>query len=224
MILNLFPTSYIAVDFVIGGPPCIDYSGLNAYREGVQGLQGGYMPRFGTIIQRIQRSQPSHHVFFLAENTILRNDKELNLEDGDLECIKESYGMQWSMDVDASYFSPGRRNRTYFSNIPLYTKADDYIIDEELVDCPYLTDDFLHCVHFVCDHMKKPRVPVKVPCLLACKSRIDAHPPMTVVKESMGNDGIPYIERRPFNVKEREKIMGFPTGYVEDAGTFGYIY
>ena len=204
----------------MGGPPCVDYSGLNAYREGAKGQQGSYMPRFGTLIQRIQRSQHSHHVFFLAENTILRNDREENLKDGDLECIKESFGVEWSMDVDAASFTPGRRNRTYFSNIPLYTKPDDYILDEELVDCPYLTDVFVHCVHFACDHMNEPRIPVKVPCLLACKSRIDAHPPMTVVKESTGNDGKQYIECRPFNVKERERVMGFPSGYVEEAGTF----
>ena len=64
----------IAVDFVVGGPPCVDSSGLNARRQGVDGVQGSYMPRFGTLIQKIQRSQPGHHVFFLAENTILRND------------------------------------------------------------------------------------------------------------------------------------------------------
>ena len=40
------------------------------------------------------------------------------------------------MNVDALYFTPGRRNRTYISNIPLVTKADDYIRDEELVYSP----------------------------------------------------------------------------------------
>lgn len=206
---------------MIGGPPCIDYSKLNAYREGINGIQGGYMPRFGTLIQKIQRHQPDHHVFFLAENTILSNDIELNLEDGDLESIKESFGVQWAMNVDASCFTPGRRNRTYISNIPLLTKADDYILDEELVDSPYLTDDFVHCVHFLCDHLKVPRIPVKVACLLASKGRIDAHPTMTVVKTNIGNDNKEYIERRPFNIKERESVMGFPVGYVEDAGTIG---
>jgi C-5 cytosine-specific DNA methylase len=210
-----------AIDLVMGGPPCIDYSLANAHREGINGAQGSYMPRFGTLIQKIQRIQPNHHVFFLAENTILRNDKELNLEEGDLECIKESFGVQWVMDVDASYFTPGRRNRTYISNIPLLTKTDDYILDEELVDSPYLTDDFVHCAHYMCDHMKVPRIPEKVACLLASKSRIDKHPTMSVVKTSKGDDGMEYKEHRPLNIKEREAVMGFPVGYVEDAGTFG---
>ena len=209
----------IAIDLVIGGPPCVDYSALNAHREGVNGDQGSYMPRFGTLIRRIQRMQPKHNVFFLAENTILRNDKEKNLEDGDLETIKASFGVQWAMDVDAVCFTPGRRNRTYISNIPLVTKPEDYILDEELVDCPYLTDDFVHCSHLVCDHNKEERIPEKVACFLASKSGIDKHPEMTLVKTSMGDDGKEYVERRPFNVKERELIMGFPVGYVEKAGT-----
>ena len=216
---NFLNSHFIAIDFVMGGPPCVDYSGLNAYREGAQGQQGGYMPRFGTLIQRIQQRQPSHHVFFLAENTIIRNDKELSLKDGDLERIKESFGVEWSMDLEALYYTPARRNRTYFSNIPLDIKSDDYVLDEELDDCPYLTDEFVHGIHYMLDQMKKPRIPVKVPCLLACKSRINADP-MTVVKENIGNDGKPYIERRPFNVKERELVMGFPSGYVEEAGMF----
>jgi hypothetical protein len=177
------------------------------------------MPRFGELIQEIQRIQPNHHVFFLAENTILRNDKELNLEDGDLEIIKKSFGVQWVMNVDAISFTPGRRNRTYISNVPLSTKEDDYIADEELVNCPYLSEDFVHPAHFVCDHMGQRRTAVKVPCFLASKSRIDCHPTMTLVKTSMGEDGKKYIEHRPFNIKEREMIMGFPVGYVENAGT-----
>jgi hypothetical protein len=205
---------------VIGGAPCVDYSALNARREGVIGVQGSYMPRFGMLIQKIQHMQRNHHVFFLAENTILRNDKEENLKDGDLETIKESFGVQWAMDIDASYFSPGRRNRTYISNIPLLTKATDYISTEELIDCPYLTDDFVHCAHYVCDDTNQPRIPVKVACFLASKSRIDQHPTMTLIKTSTGEDNKSYVERRPFNIKEREMIMGLPVGYVDDAGMF----
>ena len=218
---NFFVSHFIAIDFVIGGPPCVDYSGLNAHREGIHGQQGSYMPRFGALIQAIKRIQSSsHHVFFLAENTILRNDGESKLEDGDLESIKKSFGVQWSMDVNAAYFTPGRRNRTYISNIPWYTKEHDYVLDEELRDCSYLTDDFVHCAHFVCDHRNEQRMIFKVPCLLACRSRIDAHPQMSVVKVSIGDDGKPYTERRPLNIKERERVMGFPSEYVEEAGTF----
>ena len=224
-VTNLFhlPPSdslFKAIDLVMGGPPCVDYSKVNAHRKGLAGEQGSYMPRFGTLIQKMQSLQPSHHLFFLAENTILRNDEELNLKDGDLEMIKMKFGAQWAMNIDASCFTPGRRNRTYLSNIPLLTKKEDYILDEELVDSPYLNDDVVHCAHFMCDHMKQPvpRILVKVPCFLACKSRIDAHPTMSLVKTSTGNDGKKYMERRPYNIQEREAVMGFPVGYVENAG------
>ena len=177
------------------------------------------MPRFGTIIQKIQRSQPDHHVFFLAENTILRNDREMNLKEGDLETIKESFGVQWSMDIDAQYFTPGRRNRTYISNIPLFIRDGDSILDEELVDASYLTDKFAHPAHLCCDIQKTDRMVVKVPCFLASKSRIDT-PTMAVVKLSEDDKGENFIEKRYLNLKEREIVMGFPIGYVEAAGTF----
>ena len=173
------------------------------------------MPRFGTLIQKIQRSQPDHHVFFLAENTILRNGREMNLEEGDLETIKESFGVQWSIDIDAQFFTPGRRNRTYISNIPLFIRDGDCILDEELD----LTDGFAQPGHLCCDFQKTKRMIVKVPCFLASKSRIDSDT-MAVVKMSEYSNGKTYLEKRYFNLKERETVMGFPIGYVEAAGMF----
>ena len=101
----------------------------------------------------------------------------MNLEEGDLETIKESFGVQWSMDIDAQYFTPGRRNRTYISNITLFIRDGDSILDEELVDASYLTDKFAHPAHLCCDIQKTDRIVVKEPCFIGQKnSRIDPQP------------------------------------------------
>ena len=107
----------------------------------------------------------------------------MNLEEGDLETIKESFGVQWSMDIDAQYFTPGRRNRTYISNITLFIRDGDSILDEVLLDASYLTDKFAHSAHLCCDIQKTDRIVVKEPCFIGQKnSRIDPQPKRIAIK------------------------------------------
>ena len=83
-----------AIDVVLGGPPCVDFSLVNARREGIEGEQGRYMLQFGRMIRSIERSQRSiersqqpHPLFFLAENVFLRGD--------DLQAAREAFAFDW---------------------------------------------------------------------------------------------------------------------------------
>jgi C-5 cytosine-specific DNA methylase len=207
--------SFAAIDIIIGGPPCVDFSKVNANREGADGEQGELMLRFGDLVQRIQHLQRrkwQHHVYFMIENTKLDNAKNVPLKDGDLERILRAFGITWSIDFDAQLCSPGRRNRTYLTNFPVHTNAQDYIIDEESVSC--LEENFQHLGHWV-----EETLVVKANCFMAHKMRLDDTPRMDIFRIEFGDDGIAtkYLART-FNVQEREKIMGFPLNYVEGAG------
>jgi site-specific DNA-cytosine methylase len=115
---------FTAIDIIIGGPPCIDYSGANANRLGVEGRQGSYMVRFGNFIRKLQKLQ-DRPIYFLAENTVLRNTKNKNLVDGDLSVIEEAFSVTVSITFDAKEVSPCRRQRTYLTNIPFELTGKD---------------------------------------------------------------------------------------------------
>jgi site-specific DNA-cytosine methylase len=91
-----------AIDLIIGGPPCIDYSAVNAGRQGTQGVQGSYLLRFGRLIRHLERLQErsgQQKLFFLVENVFLREQ--------DLVEIRDAFGIDWNpFEFDAHYISP----------------------------------------------------------------------------------------------------------------------
>ena len=90
----------------IGGPPCIDFSPVNAHRQGATGKQGSYMVRFGCLIHEICSKQ-ERPLFFCAENVPIYNDKHKCLQEGDLSKIQEAFGTKWApAEIDAKYLSP----------------------------------------------------------------------------------------------------------------------
>jgi site-specific DNA-cytosine methylase len=99
-----------AIDLVIGGPPGVDFSAVNARREGVEGEQGQYMVRFGLLIrslEQLQKNRLNRPLFFLAENVPLNGD--------DLWRVREAFGLDWDpITFDAQYLSPCRRKRHFF--------------------------------------------------------------------------------------------------------------
>ena len=114
---DAFLAKYGPVDIIPGGPPCVDFSPINAYRQGTSGKQGQYMIRFGKFIQEIKRIQNQHGIqdpiFFLAENVVTRKE---NLED-----IRAAFGMDWDpVRLNAASVSPNLRERHYYTNIPPY--------------------------------------------------------------------------------------------------------
>lgn len=101
----------LAIDFIVGGPPCVDYSKVNAFREGASGDQGQYMIQFGGFIRKLERLQHNHPVFFLAEN--------VRLQDQDREAVRDAFGFDWDpIQLDALYVSPTRRDRMFLTNVP----------------------------------------------------------------------------------------------------------
>jgi hypothetical protein len=111
---------FIAIDIVLGGPPCVDFSLVNANRQGVQGREGQYMLEFGRTIRKIERLQSPHPLLFLAENVILKGD--------DLEETRNAFGLDFDpITLDAMYVSPTRRKRHFVMNIPLMLDDFDFI-------------------------------------------------------------------------------------------------
>jgi C-5 cytosine-specific DNA methylase len=220
---------YVAIDVVIGGPPCIDFSMVNAYRKGVQGRQGMYFLDFGNSIRTIERLQSPHPLFFLAENVILKGD--------DLEAVREAFGFDWDpIRFDSKYISPARRDRHFVSNVSTEDLAGfDYQgLASEIGPDSCLDPDF----HLPA-HVFDPEMTAKVQCLMGSASRIDDR---TSLRMYVFNDRHPVTANfhcRPLNgtcmrtsvvhskasdptncflVSEREKLMGYPVGYVERPG------
>jgi hypothetical protein len=182
----------------------VDYSKANAARKGTKEKQGSYMLQFGELIKRIQQHQESHHLFFLAENAVLDNDGNVPHEEGNLEQAKNAFGMVWSIVLDAMYFSPVCRKRTFLSNIPLLTKETDYD-DETRPPLHCLQDGYQHAAH-----IKNPDLIVKANCFMASKSRVDDGRMIVVKKEDNQ-----ICKQRTMNTQEREDMMGYPQCYVE---------
>jgi len=103
-----------AIDFVIGGPPCVDFSGINADRQGIEGYQGSYMMKFASLIHKIKKHalQNENPLFFLCENV------PISIKHGLLE-IEDKFQVV-GVTLDAKYLSPCKRNRMYFTNVSLF--------------------------------------------------------------------------------------------------------
>lgn len=202
-------TSFLAIDIAIGGPPCVDYSNVNGRRKGTKGKEGSYMVRFGRLIQEIQQHchQKGHHLLFMAENVPLENDQNEPLDEGDLELVKAAFGLEWSIDLDAMYFSPARRKRTFLSNIPLDTVQSDYFEERVSISC------LKGCYQYVAN-IKNPTMIVKANCFMASKTKVDDDR-MIVLKMDKKS-----CKQRFMKTHEREDMMGYPTKYVETPGMF----
>jgi hypothetical protein len=165
---TFFPADRKAFDIITGGPPCVDYTGVNANGQGVDGKQGQYMLLFGKLICYINRKQIAQcypPVKFLAENAVIRDDMDLPLEHGDLGTVREAFQVEWDLMFDARSVSPLRRKRTYISNIPLQL-GDKILFDPPPKTC--LEDGF-----DVPGRIFEPEMVAKTQGLMASLSRID---------------------------------------------------
>lgn len=190
-------------DIIVGGPPCADYSKVNANRQGTAGKQGQYMIRFGELIRKIERLQHPHPVFFLAENVFLSGHDRTE--------VMEAFGMDWDpIALDAQYLSPTRRNRHFVTNIPL---SDVDFTKEISIEGP---SSCLEEGFFVPAHLLDPEVTAKAQCLMASKSRIDEFQTLRMFVFRKQNDVTHKYHGRPMLIVEREKLMGYPVGYIEE--------
>lgn len=186
------------IDVITGGPPCVDYSGLNAFREGTKGEQGQLMVRFGELVSKINKillSKRLPPVFFLAENTRLGNDRELPLAEGDLERIKKAFSVDWASNFDSRLVSPLRRNRTYISNIPLLLQPGDFK-DPSPQRC--FDGDFA-----LPAHVFEPAMIAKAQTFLASSGRVDDER-MLVFSTAKSNRKDERIASRFISIIERE--------------------
>lgn len=115
-----------AIDVIIGGPPCSDYSGVNAYARGAKGEQGQYLIRFANLINLVQNhaGQGSHPLFFFMENVRFKQESRHE----DLMELEDVIGVPPTI-WDAQYLSPCRRDRSYWMNVShsCYSIAHNYV-------------------------------------------------------------------------------------------------
>jgi site-specific DNA-cytosine methylase len=139
----------LAIDIVIGGPPCADYCKINALRQGYQGVQGQYIIRFGRLIRRIEQLQHPRPIFFVAENVFVTGD--------DRRQIMEAFKFDWDpISLDAQYLSPTRRNRHFITNIPINDL--DFTAESSMIG----PESCLEKGFFVPAHLVDPEVTAKV--------------------------------------------------------------
>ena len=196
-------------DIIIGGPPCYDYTKVNARREGHEGEQGQYMLDFGRTIREIERYQQPHLLYFLAEN--------VRLSGKDKQEVMDAFGLDWDpIELDAKYLSPCRRDRHWFTNIPFrYLDCQSPVSLQGPESC--LEDGYSIPAHIV-----DPNTTAKANCIMGSKSRIDERDSLRMyvfqTKPRIHKNQIVY-RGRPMTISEREKLMGYPDQYVEKAGT-----
>lgn len=176
---------------------------MNAYRKGINGREGKYMKKFGRFIQRIQQQQRKV-LYYLVENVIIKGE--------DLREICMAYNLHWDpIDIDAKDFSPCRRRRHFFTNIPIALTKEDFRANN--VKCDSCLDGDFKTAASIVDKTKD--MIVKAQCFLASKDRIDDERMLVYRKLPNCDD----YESRQLSVHERELMMGFPPSYVEFPGT-----
>lgn len=156
------------------------------------------MLRFGKVVKKIRRQYrvltripKNYPVFFMAENTALRNSRHVPLADGDLTMIKEAFGTDWELTFDAKDVSPCRRKRTYISNIPFELSSRTDYCDSPSTTC-------FQGGYNLAATIIDPGMVAKANCFMASTSRTDDSR-MLVYKQD-GNA----VLGRTISVEERE--------------------
>ena len=228
-----------AFDIVCGGPPCVDYTSINARRQGLDGFQGSYFPRMGQIVRHIYYygQQRGRYCFYMAENAALSNQEEQPLEEGELQRILASFSPQPNVKTEAlaeavekaeavdhedtvllSLLAQPWHYRLESGDASPLRRLRTYITNIPSVkDLDFVTipprccfdDDF-----DVAGGIFEPDIEARAPGLMASKSRLDDHPRMSIYRELSTFGGGLLFERRTPSVTERERLMGFEEGYV----------
>ncbi len=193
---------YGPIDLIMGGPPCQDYAVINATRDGLEGESGKYLLNYSDLITTIQKNslQKGKYLFYLAENVLF--DKKTRFD------IKDLFSGMPAIRFDASDFSPCKRMRNYWTNLPI-TFPDEEVDWVQMQSSPILENGFEMLGNLnkdIYDH-----VSVKANTFLASESRINDIRMVTVKKSESGK----YISG-VYTVHDRENMMGFPREYVSE--------
>ncbi len=236
------------IDLITGGPPCVDYSRVNAKREGTKGKYGEYMLLTGKLFRSIKRLQKTRDLYIMIENVVI-SDKEDHEKDkkstkaskwknssagndrheamneppenelpSELSRISAAFGFKWDpIEIDAWEFSPGRRRRHFFTNIPYSDPPEEErgcaascksCLDDDYVPAQLLPFQ---------DRVDTDERRIKAHTFMASKGRLE-DTRMQIFKVHPNKKGR-YL-MRCYNVAERERIMGYPEGYVSEPGKF----
>lgn len=172
------------------------------------------MIRFAKLIHRLQALQAKHKIYFLAENTVIRNSKSKNknFQDGDLTLINNAFGLEWDpIELDAREVSPCRRKRNLFTNLPYDGKSDaDLAAVGAHVDSCLDPDGFRLAASWL-DPVTAASC--KVMTFMASEGRLNDSR-MMVYRRIDSNRS--RYESRPLNTEERERCMGLPAGYISE--------
>lgn len=206
-----FSSSVLAFDIVIGSPPHVHYSGADDSKKAMKKKPGSYLIATGNLVSDLLRYNKALNcrLFFLVECAAIFHDREEEMDAKDLEQILNAFGMAWHVTLDSKDHTPLQRKRVYLSNIPLVQPFDQ--LDPPARLC---FDDGYDLVQSIFDPEKEEP---KVPCLMASKNFLDDHPRMSIYKQH-GSRQLKLYRRTP-TVKERERLMGLPPGYISQPGT-----
>lgn len=200
-----FLTTSPAFNLLVGGPPCQDFTGINAKGQGTVGPRGRYMLDVADLIKKIQNHprQQGVPLFFLIENVKPRKE--------DMAKIQAAYGFDYDvLELDAKSFSPAMRKRIFITNIGLSKSRIDKDDYEDSCFSSCLDDDYRPGMSF-----REESTTVKSRCFMASKGRLDDER-MLVYKKDVDDNG-DFFWGRTITARERERIMGFPEGYVTEA-------
>ncbi|KAL7571822.1 hypothetical protein ACA910_002907 [Epithemia clementina (nom. ined.)] len=211
---------YGPIDIVVAGPPCTDFSPINASRQGLDGKQGSNMLKTAELVKELKQRKRhlGHRLFYIIENVPIPNKPGIALAEGDRAKICQLLDHPWDpVELDARYFSPCKRKRIFFTNIRLESHrfGDGAAADLTGSDC--LEDGFqLPC------HIIEPTLKAKANTFMASLTRLDStledDSRMIVVKrqpeQCRSRTGGPSYLFRTFSVEERANMMGYPPGYL----------
>lgn len=149
----------------------------------------------------------------MVENVFISSQKERTT-------ISNAFGFQWEpLELDAWQVSPGARKRHFFINIP-------YSDTKEGHDCCGVTpesclDDGYSLPQMLIEDYEGEEVPrrIKANTFMASYGRL-GDDRMFIFKEEKENGKRHLYSKRIYSVTERERIMGYPEGYVSKPGKF----
>ena len=165
------------------------------------------MGKFVRTLERLQHTP----VYYLAENVFLTGSE--------LHEVNAAFGIDWDpINLDAKDFSPCRRNRHFWTNIPL--DNFDYTEGAPIGPASCLAEGYravgnVEDPFFRTDGHHERQTITKCNCFMASKARIDELNSLRMyVFRDQNQDGTHWFGR-PITAAERELMMGYPKGYIQ---------
>ena len=210
-----FMDQHAPIDILGAGPPCQDFTLINASRQGLDGKKGIYMLLTAELVARIRQDkrQAGQPLYYILENVLLRNEKELPLDFGTKDRIKNALECSWDpIDLDAADVSPCKRLRAFFTNIklrPWGSQIDKY---SDCNPCLVLENGFRLAANL--DRYEGKQMAAKCLTFMASSSRINDERMYVYRKRDPKLSEEKYVARC-ISRTERLLLLGFPPHYLD---------